>query len=184
MKKSKKQPLRVVYQSEGEMSTTPAAVDRESGILYINPKRWFKLTSFQQKYVKLHEKGHYYLDTEDELKADEYAFNHLAGTEFRSLKQCIECLETLLDSNKIGHKVRIEHMYELARRWDAAHPIKTTGNDVKQTYAIGAILAEILAQSGANTTASNSALNANSDNTKLLIAAVAMMVLVYFVMKN
>ena len=113
--------LRTEYSSIGEMEDTPAAIDRENGVLYLNPKRWFKLTPFQRKFVKLHEYGHLNLNTDSELKADEYAFNKLAGTEFRSLKQCIECLEELLDESIIGHKVRIDRMYDLALKWDKEH---------------------------------------------------------------
>ena len=113
--------LKQRYYSEGDMADTPAAIDRENHILYINPKRWFCLTKFQRKFVKLHEYGHYNLNTDSEIEADTYAFNHLAGTEFRSLKQCIECLEELLDESKIGHKVRIDHMYRLAIKWDREH---------------------------------------------------------------
>lgn len=115
------------------MEDTPAAMDRETGQMYINPKRYFDLTPFQREFVKLHEKGHYVLNTDSELAADEYAFNHLAGTRFRSLKQCIECLEEILDENLIGHKVRIDHMYQLAIRWDKQHPQFTGTTELKQS---------------------------------------------------
>jgi len=124
--------LLTVYQSYGEMADTPAAIDRENGVLYINPKRWFKLTPFQRKFVKLHEYGHLNLNTDSELLADEYAFNHLAGTEFRSLKQCIECLEQILNEDILGHKVRIDNMYKLAVQWDKKH------RDVKLNKGAGA----------------------------------------------
>lgn len=104
------------------MWDTPAAVDRQAGVLYINPKLWFALTRFQRKFIKYHEYGHYYLNTDSEIAADAYAFDKLAGTEFRSLKQCIECLETILDESLPGHKVRIDALYQRALAWDAAHP--------------------------------------------------------------
>ena len=117
------------------MEDTPAAVDRQTGILYINPKLYFNLTPFQQKFVKLHEYGHYNLNTDSELEADEYAFKQLAGTEFRSLKQCIECLEQLLDEKKIGHKIRIDKMYDLAIQWDKDNPQvnKMSGAETQDT---------------------------------------------------
>ena len=110
------------------MFDTPAAVDKESGTLFLNPKLWFKLTRFQQRFVKLHEIGHYVLDTDSEEMADAYAFDHLVGTEPRSMKQCIETLETILDPNRTGHKIRINMLYQRALEWDAAHPIKTKLN--------------------------------------------------------
>lgn len=106
------------------MYDTPAAIDRQEGIMYINPKLWFKLTKFQQKFVKLHEQGHYVLNTDIEEEADAYAFDHLAGTEYRSMKQCIETLETILDPNRTGHRSRINALIQRAIEWDKKHPIK------------------------------------------------------------
>lgn len=106
------------------MYDTPAAIDRQEGIMYINPKLWFKLTKFQQKFVKLHEQGHYVLNTDIEEEADAYAFDHLAGTEYRSMKQCIETLETILDPNRTGHRSRINALIQRAIEWDKKHPMK------------------------------------------------------------
>ena len=105
------------------MYDTPAAIDRRAGIIYINPKLWFKLTPFQQKFIKLHELGHYYLNTDIEEEADAYAFDRLVGTEPRSMKQMIETLETILDPNRTGHSIRIQTLYKRALEWDQAHPI-------------------------------------------------------------
>lgn len=116
--------MKVVYQSSGEMYDTPAAVDRETGTLYINPKLWFKLTPFQRKFIRLHEQGHYYLNTDSEEAADAYAFDRLAGTEYRSMKQCIETLETILDPNRTGHRIRTEALIQRAIEWDKAHPLR------------------------------------------------------------
>ena len=126
--------IKTVYQSSGEMSDTPAAIDRDNGILYLNPKMWFNLTPFRRKFIKWYEYGHLHLNTDSEIKADEYAFNKLAGTEFRSLKQCIECLEEILDEKILGHKVRIDHMYNLALEWDKKNKLnKASGSDDQAT---------------------------------------------------
>lgn len=114
------------------MSDTPAAIDRETGTLFINPRLYFRLTKFQQKFVILHEKGHYILNTDIEEEADAYAFDHLVGTEYRSMKQMIETLETILDPNKIGHQARIRTLINRAVEWDKAHPMrvsKASGSD-------------------------------------------------------
>ena len=105
------------------MFDTPAAIDRETATLYLNPKLWFKLTRFQQNFVRLHEIGHLVLDTSIEEEADAYAFDRLVGSEPRSMKQMIETLETILDPNRIGHRVRIDALYRRAIAWDKAHPI-------------------------------------------------------------
>ena len=106
------------------MYDTPAAIDRKAGVMYINPKLWFKLTRFQQKFVKLHEMGHYVLNTDSEEEADGFAFNRLVGSEPRSMKQCIETLETILNPNRTGHNYRIKALYERALEWDRKHPLK------------------------------------------------------------
>lgn len=146
--------MKTIYKSDGDMFDTPAAVDRDSGILYINPKLWFKLTPFQRKFVKLHEYGHYYLDTAIEEEADAYAFDRLAGTEFRSLKQCIGCLHTILDENRPGHRNRIEALYQRALDWDKAHPFKSNidkasgGGGGGSSSNPGDSYAEIIKQTG------------------------------------
>lgn len=155
------------------MYDTPAAIDRKAGIMYINPKIWFKLTRFQQKFVKLHEIGHYVLNTDIEEEADAYAFDHLVGTEPRSMKQCIETLETILDPTRTGHSLRIKALTKRALAWDKAHPIKTnkaSGSD--NSAQVLAAATEILRQSGENTTNVVEKIEnkeTNSDNNRTMV---------------
>jgi len=111
-----KKELEIQYTED--IGSTPAAVDRFAGVLYINPSIFPKLTDFQKKFIIAHEEGHYYLDTSDEFKADEYAFNKLAGTEFQSLKQAVNCLPQVLDVKNITLKPRFVALYKLACKWD------------------------------------------------------------------
>ena len=146
--------MKTIYKSDGEMFDTPAAVDRDNGILYLNPKLWFKLTPFQRKFVKLHEYGHFYLNTAIEEEADAYAFDRLAGTEFQSLKQCIGCLQTILDEKRPGHRVRMEALYQRALDWDKTHPLKPNinkasgGSEPALSYDSPDSYAEIIKQTG------------------------------------
>lgn len=103
-----------------DIGDCPAAVDRTRGILYINPEVMESITPFQRKFVVLHELGHYRLDTSDEVKADAYAFDRLAGTEWRSLKQCLESLSEVLDGDNPTLRPRYEALYRRALEWDAA----------------------------------------------------------------
>lgn len=97
---------------------TPAAVSQSEGIIYINPIIYNRLTDFEKKFVILHEMGHYYLNTRDEIKADAYAFSVLAGTEFQSLKKSVATIDnTLLDSNSTKAK-RLHAMKTLVLQWD------------------------------------------------------------------
>lgn len=115
--------FRYVNKTTGEMVGTPCACDRQTATIYINPPLYSKLPPFERKFWILHEKGHIVLDTPDELKADKYAFDKLAGTEWRSLKQMIGALEHLLDSSNEFHQERIDHIYKLALQWDKTHPV-------------------------------------------------------------
>ncbi len=103
------------------MYGTPAAVSHQTGILYINDELYDKLTPFQKEFVKQHEIGHCRKQTHDEFEADKYAFNKLVGKYKCSLKQSIGTLEAILDGDDAEHAKRIEHMYELALKWDAEH---------------------------------------------------------------
>ncbi len=121
------------------MVGTPCACDRQTATIYINPILYSKLPPFERKFWILHEKGHIVLNTADELKADKYAFDKLAGTEWRSLKQMIGALEHLLDSNNSFHQERIDHIYNLALQWDKTHPVLNgaiiAGDDLKEMFA-------------------------------------------------
>ena len=105
------------------MADTPCACDRATATIYINPILYSRLSPFERKFWIWHEKGHILLNTEDELRADEFAFNKMAGTEWRSLKQMLEALEHLLDETNYYHQERIDHIYRLALKWDEEHPM-------------------------------------------------------------
>ena len=106
------------------VQNSPAAIDRTNGILYINPKLFNRLTPFQKKFVKYHEMGHYKFQTSDELVADAYAFDQLAGTEFRSLKQALGCINDVLKNNNPTKQLRYDALYRRVLEWD----YKNTGN--------------------------------------------------------
>lgn len=176
--------LKTVYHSKGEMADTPAAIDRENHILYINPKRYFQLTKFQQKFVKLHEYGHYNLNTDSEIEADTYAFNHLAGSEFRSLKQCIECLEELLDESKIGHKVRIDHMYKLAIQWDQKHSKLNKATGSKEAASDDAIANLLLISNTSMIKQTQSIFNSLQNALNSVLITGVLIVAMIFILKD
>lgn len=108
--------MQTIYTSD--IGQTPAAIDRLQGILYINPTTFDQLTPFQQKFIVEHEMGHYLLNTSDEIAADAYAFDKLAGTEFQSLKQSLGCILEVLKPHHPGYKQRIYELYKRALLWD------------------------------------------------------------------
>ena len=108
--------LKRIYTNE--LTGTPAAVDRSQGLLYINPKLFNKLSAFEKKFVVLHEEGHYELDTADEVAADAYAFDRLAGSQWQSLKKMIETLDKLLVEGNVTRAQRLYELYKRALLWD------------------------------------------------------------------
>ena len=158
------------------MFDTPAAIDRETATLFINPKLYFKLTRFQQRFVVLHEEGHLVLNTDIEEEADAYAFDRLVGTEYRSMKQMIETLETILDPNRLGHKLRIDALYKRAIEWDRKHPQKLnkgSGSSAPaQTGYTAQDVADIINASGQQTTETVKVIEQkeqNSDNNRTMV---------------
>lgn len=168
-----------IYKSDGEMYDTPAAVDRDNATLFINPKLWFKLTRFQQNFVRLHEIGHLALDTDIEEEADNYAFDRLVGTEPRSMKQMIETLETILDPNRTGHRMRIDNLIKRAMAWDKAHPIKNRklskssgSSKADEIKAQGESYAQVINAAGSQTAQAIHIIEekeTNSDNNRTMV---------------
>ena len=76
--------------------------------------------------------GHYYLNTSSEIEADAYAFDHLAGTEFRSLKQCLRSLSEVLDKNNPTLRPRYEALYRRALKWDAERGNEKAGQELSR----------------------------------------------------
>lgn len=121
--------MRVEWKAIGN---SPAAVNTYYSVLYLHPVLFRKLTPFQQKFVYLHEMGHYYLNTDSEIEADAYAFSRLAGTEWRSLRQCLESLSEVLSPDNPTLKPRYEALYRRALRWDFAHGNEAAGKALSE----------------------------------------------------
>ena len=115
--------MKIIYEYDREhpeLQDCPAGTNRYTGHIVINPDLFDQLTPFQQKFTIQHEIGHIQLQTDIEIEADGYAFDQLAGTEFRSLKQCLEFLEGILILDPINEN-RIEALRQRAYDWDAKH---------------------------------------------------------------
>ena len=104
-----------------DLGGCPAAVDRRTGTLYVDPEAMARLTPFQRRFVILHEEGHWRLGTDDEIRADAYAFDRLAGTQPRSLRQSVESLEQILDDDNPTLRPRYRALLRRALEWDADH---------------------------------------------------------------
>lgn len=104
-----------------ELQDCPIGCHRPSRTIIINPVLFDQLTPFEQKFWIGHEMGHIVLDTDSETEADTYAFNRMAGTEYRSLKQMVQALNNLLDPAHSETAERKRNLLKIARKWDETH---------------------------------------------------------------
>ncbi len=101
-----------------------AVVNRSTGVIMVNAAEFEQYTPFEQRFILLHEEAHYRLNTDDEFTCDAYAFERMAGTEHRSLKQLVATVERALPFTTPEHRERLNAQIRRALEWDYKH----TGN--------------------------------------------------------
>lgn len=99
-------------------NNSPAMVNRFTGTIYINSSVYNNLPDEHKLFIKLHEQGHYVLDTTDEFKADEYAFKEYVRQGF-SLTESIKALSRILSLKSPEHIQRVYAQYKRALLYDA-----------------------------------------------------------------
>lgn len=98
---------------------TPAQLDIENGIIYVNQRVYDKLPVEYQNFVLAHEEGHYTHNTYDEFTADAYAFKRLAGKKPGSLMNIVNTIADVLDiENNPQHRERFAEIYRHAMRYN------------------------------------------------------------------
>jgi len=104
-----------------DLGKTPARINRINGNLYLN-KTFFQLPKNQQNFIIQHELGHYYLNTSNEILADNYAFQNYAGTEKKSLKGILHAIADNLDiENNPSHAIRYKNIANKLIAYDIKH---------------------------------------------------------------
>lgn len=101
------------------MGVTPARVNRVTGEIFLNARVWNRLPDGFKKFILAHEEGHYFLQTTNEIEADNYAFEKLAGTFENSLKTCVSTLADVLPFTNDSHTLRLLNIYRRALKWQA-----------------------------------------------------------------
>lgn len=115
------------------IGSTPAKVNRETGEIFLNSNVWPTLPQPYQAFILEHEKGHYALQTTNELEADHYAFKQLAGTFPESLKNTVRVLYGVLPYTTPMHGLRLLNMYRLALGFDyQKEPIAERLNEIRE----------------------------------------------------
>ncbi len=103
-----------------DLGETPASVNRQTGDIFLNCKIWNKIPENEQKFILEHEKGHFHLNTSNEIKADNYAFSQYAGREKYSLKGILHAIGDRLDiENNPSHKKRYLNIVKKILQYDA-----------------------------------------------------------------
>ena len=98
-----------------ELQSCPAAVDMETGDVYINRDVWDRYTEAEQRFIIEHELGHYYQQTDSETEADLYALNANFGKVYKSLKSSF----TAVEKAGVDDEYRWTNLYENALQIDA-----------------------------------------------------------------
>lgn len=107
-------------------STSPAMVDRETGIIYVNASTFSSLTEPQRFFVLAHEMGHYVKQTTNEEEADRFAFEKYAQAGY-PLSESINTLAKVLKFRKPEDKKRISGLLGDALEYDKNKKMKYPG---------------------------------------------------------
>ncbi|MDR3134354.1 MAG: hypothetical protein LBU42_10130 [Prevotellaceae bacterium] len=112
--------MKIVYKHiPGE--TSPAISDLYDEVVTVNTPVFRQFDDFTQRFILAHERGHIDLVTSNELEADEYAFNRMAGREPLSLRKSVLALQTALPFTHPAHAERLRQQVRRALLWDAQH---------------------------------------------------------------
>lgn len=82
-----------------ERPTNPARTNVRTGDIEINSARWAQLSEFEKEFVLLHETGHYKKKTFNEVEADRYALQQLAGRQPYSLINYLNAVSNISYNN-------------------------------------------------------------------------------------
>lgn len=110
-----------------DLGSTPAAVDRETGIVYVSEKWKNRLSKDQWMFILLHEMGHLELRSTDEEEVDNWAFNEYANRGY-SLNQSVKSLTRILNFNNPEHIRRANLQLARAEAFDRSK-LKYSGMD-------------------------------------------------------
>lgn len=113
-------PIQVIENpNHPDLQGSPLICYNDQRLIIVDPIRFYALPEFDQRFWLAHEEGHIELNTNNEFKADEYAFNKLVNTEYQSLKKMVSAVKRLLNWGHPEHEARIKKLIELAYQWDA-----------------------------------------------------------------
>lgn len=94
-----KSPIIVHVRRFLDNPSNPAKCYVKKGLIVINDQAFQFYPDYAKRFIVEHEKGHYYLQTFDEKKADEYALKQLALKEKNSLFNALKSVRLIARSD-------------------------------------------------------------------------------------
>lgn len=98
--------MKIVNLDRNFENGTPARVHRPTGTVYLTPRFYAKYTPIQQRFIILHELGHYVKQTTDETEADKFAADILLNLD--GYKATFRALNDSLHGGSVNDKRRID----------------------------------------------------------------------------
>lgn len=117
----------------GNLGSSPAIVNRNTGEIFIDKEKFANMTPEQRAFVLLHEAGHARLGTRNELAADNYAADYLSPRGY-SLRGLLKAETRILNDNKPAHRIRANNLYNRLANFDISH---NNNNKIMKTGTIG-----------------------------------------------
>lgn len=118
------------YTDSRDLDTCPAAVDMETGDIWINRDVWDQYTEAEQQFILQHERGHYNIPTDYEEEADAYALQQNFGKIRKSLRSSF----TALEKANVLSKKRWNSLYKNALEIDAENGNEKAEKELKEKY--------------------------------------------------
>jgi hypothetical protein len=109
-------PIRIEYVDE--LQGTPARVNIKTGLLQVSMKHFKGYHPDVRRFIILHEMGHYYQQTKDEMKADRWAIKRYMR-EGRSAKRAVFAMTKVLPYTTVEQSERTKILFNLIRHFDA-----------------------------------------------------------------
>lgn len=100
-----------------DLGTTPAVVNRKTGVMYISEKHMKAMPKEHILFVLLHEKAHVELQTTNEDLADAQAFKEYAALGY-PLTEAIKALTRVLNDKNPAHFARMYNQLKRAKEYD------------------------------------------------------------------
>ncbi len=118
--------MKFIDTDSSDLQDCPAAVDMDTGDIYINRDVWDKYTESEKQFILQHESGHYNRQTDSEEESDLYALRQNFGKVKKSLKSSFSALEKA----GVKSKKRIDSLWRNALTIDAKNGNETARKEL------------------------------------------------------